>query len=237
MAYSGFRVDAYFRQVVTAELNDRLSHFLPSEARLLDVGCGNGEFIDVARGLGILAEGIDISEAAVRIAVERELSAVAANFLVHAFPSRFHLLTMWDVLEHLRRPADFVKRARELLLPTGGLLIKVPTYGQMNFDLLKAVPDRGPVLLGAPDHMQFFTEKSLSSLLGRSGFRHLYWFEGKDFRKKRPAQSVKQRVARVVQYAVGQMARNRNLYVLATLDAVTADVLKQLKPRRVEHGL
>ena len=84
--------------------------------RLLDVGCGAGQFLDVARARGWAAEGTEISSSAVRFLEER-------GHVVHSCPlpglrvKPYRAITMFEVLEHVRDPWDYLRAARRLLVP------------------------------------------------------------------------------------------------------------------------
>jgi 2-polyprenyl-3-methyl-5-hydroxy-6-metoxy-1,4-benzoquinol methylase len=221
--YAGFRMDEHFNSVVTRELEQRIGAIARPPARLLDVGCGNGEFLAAATRFGYQAKGIDISEGAVALACEKKLDAIAGDFLTQEFGDHYSLVTMWDVLEHLQNPFQFVSRARELLHEQGALVIKVPSYGSANFALLHAAKSRSSVLLGAPDHVQYFTKESLSRLLHRAGFDHLTWFPDMTFRSKRPSRSLRKILARSLQKQIGRLAKNQNLYLMAVKERAAID--------------
>jgi SAM-dependent methyltransferase len=233
--YEGFRVDHRFVQVVSRQLSTRLRHLGPDAAALLDVGCGNGEFLKLAAAAGFRCQGIDVSEAAARLCREKGLRASAGDFLSQPFDAEFHLITMWDVLEHLRSPFDFVLRAHGLLRPGGVLVLKIPSPGPLNFQLLRMLPGRGGALLGAPAHVQYFTERSLPELLKRAGFEELVWFDSLGFRDRgRRTWNPRRLVSRELTSLAGRVARNTNLYALAVKGQLPRDVLSKLSPRRVQ---
>lgn len=110
----------------------RYRRFLPSDtsAAILDAGCGTGEFLQALRSLGYAnAEGVDLSQSQVDVAVARGLPRVtlasAVDYLGQR-PSRYALVTSFSVLEHQTRPELFelLDAIRHGLMP-GGLLIAV----------------------------------------------------------------------------------------------------------------
>lgn len=214
----GFRKDEFFNRVVRQELKDRIGKIASPPSRLLDVGCGNGEFLTAASEHGYTCLGIDVSNDAVEIVKKAGLDAVTCNFLTHSFETKFRVITMWDVMEHLQKPQEFVERARELLEPDGVLILKIPSFGWLNFTILRGFPSKGSVLLGAPGHVQYFTRGSLARLLGRAGFVEAGWFANKKFRSKPPTKSWQRQISRTVQKFTAWVARNSNLYVFVTAD-------------------
>lgn len=213
--YAGFRKDEFFIQTIKDEIANRISQFCAPPAELLDVGCGNGEFLSIAKGMGYHCLGIDISEESRALCERRDLSALAEDFVTYDFGKKFDIVTMWDVMEHLRMPSSFIHKSFKILNQNGVLLLKIPTFGRLNFSILKLFPRRSPVLLSAPDHIQYYSEKSLSTLLGSCGFSEIYWLQNKRFRNARPVGTVKRKIARTVRRLIGELAGNKNAYLIA----------------------
>jgi len=93
--------------------------------RLLDVGCGVGRFLLVARQRGWEAVGLDVAPAAVGRAAATSGATVLQGDLSRTRPdgmAQVDVVTMWDVLEHLVDPVGDLGRARNWLRP-GGLIV------------------------------------------------------------------------------------------------------------------
>lgn len=213
--YAGFRVDPFFaRRIREAVERDLVSRQAPP-ARILDVGCGNGEFMKAASEAGYQVEGIDVSEDAAALCRERGLQAVSGDFLTYGLMGPYDIITMWDVVEHLQQPGAFIARAYELLAPGGYLILKIPGFGRLSFAPVALDSRFAGAILGAPGHVQYFNPASLQTLLTRHAFSSVDWLEHQAFRKRPPARSVRQVVGRLVAQSVNQLAGSRNLYVAA----------------------
>lgn len=226
--YSGFRIDPFFNNVVEREFDQRIERLAPSTGKLLDVGCGNGEFLMLATRRGYDAMGVDISADGVGIARNKGLNAHHLNFLNHSFDEKFSLITMWDVMEHLRQPDLFLRKSLELLSEQGFLLLKIPSFGALNFPFLRLFPRSSSVLLGAPDHIQYYSNQSIAALLSRVGFRHVIWFESRKFRTKPPTNSLKRKLSRGIQTTFARLASNHNIYLCASLHEPARELLDQV---------
>jgi 2-polyprenyl-3-methyl-5-hydroxy-6-metoxy-1,4-benzoquinol methylase len=171
--YAGFREDPVFQRRVREVLATSIAELVPPRARVLDVGCGNGEFLLAAQELGHDVYGLDFSPAAAEACARRGVPAGAGDFLTHNFGLRapFDLVTLWDVCEHLERPLDFAARACEVLAPGGWLVLKVPCFPPRAIRIAARVPRVAGALLGSPAHIQFFRAATLTHLLRRAGFR------------------------------------------------------------------
>jgi len=217
LEYQGYVPDPRFvataRQLVEAEIQRRV----PPPARVLDMGCGAGEFLEIARGLGYQVEGIDISRASAAICNSKGLTARAGDFLTEPFEGKFDLITMWDVVEHLRSPETFFVRARDLLSERGFFFAKVPSFGDLSVRVSSYVPRAAGLLLGAPEHVQYFDLNSLSKLLDRTGFRY-EWLPRVEGGMRTPNRngSVKRRMVRRVRDVIKSRSGDSNLYLLAS---------------------
>ena len=97
--------------------------------RLLDVGCGRGAFLDVARAHGLHTTGLEPASGSAAIAGERHpLISRGVDALTPA-EGQFDLITLWDVLEHLDDPGQSLRSLRPLLSPGGSLAILTPMMG------------------------------------------------------------------------------------------------------------
>lgn len=125
--------------------------------KLLDVGCGDGRFLEAAQGLGWRGHGTEMNPEPPRkrgFIVERAIDATAAH-------GPFEAITFWHSLEHFRDPRAAVKSASTLLAPGGTLLIAVPDAGGFQARASGAHWFH----LDVPRHLFHFTRGSLEQLL------------------------------------------------------------------------
>ncbi len=93
---------------------------------LLDVGCGDGRFLDAAAGRGWRCVGTEIALAAARpLAPEHRVAVASLDAL--ADTEVFDAVTFWDVLEHLVDPGAAVAGAVRRLRPAGILAASMPS--------------------------------------------------------------------------------------------------------------
>jgi len=99
---------------------------LTNKGRLLDVGCGTGELLNIAQKRGWEVWGIDNCPNRIARAKERyDLNNLSVTTLEEAdfHEEEFDTLVMWDIIEHLSRPNQILQKARRLLKKDGLLLI------------------------------------------------------------------------------------------------------------------
>jgi SAM-dependent methyltransferase len=129
--------------------------------RVLDVGCGSGSFLDLAKQAGHEACGIELNGQAA--AKARARGHVVFERLLHELnPAQtggtFDLITLFQVLEHLSDPVGVMKQASAFLKPGGFISIAVPSdegvYRLIPFD-----PHQWP-----PHHVSRWRRKDFAQL-------------------------------------------------------------------------
>lgn len=115
--------------VIAAAIGALLPNFGPSP-RLLEVGCGNGNVLQVLRRLGPQAQlvGMDLFDQGFPHARSRcDCTLVTGDILAPPFPAgAFELIGMFDVLEHIGDDHHALASLHSLLVPGGALVLTVP---------------------------------------------------------------------------------------------------------------
>lgn len=211
--YRGFREDPGFDRALAGYLGRAFAPRLPQGARVLDVGCGNGQFLAAADAAGYRAVGMDVSEAAAEMCRARGLQATAGDFMTMDAGGGFDAVTLWDVVEHLPDPAAFARRAAGLLRPGGWFFMKTPAVGDLSFRVARAAPRLAGTLLQLPAHVQFFTAQSMRSLASASGYAAAEVEHGGGMRTPPPPRNARVRAGRALLRTVDAAAGNGNWYV------------------------
>ncbi|MGH9535732.1 MAG: class I SAM-dependent methyltransferase [Terriglobales bacterium] len=135
--------------------------------RLLDVGCGRGDFLLGMRACGWQVTGLDVSARAVALAQARGLE-VAAGTIERAgwAAGTFAAITFLDSFEHGDQPRAMLAAAGRLLAPGGELLIRFPNFGSLWRQVF------GPYWadIAAPRHRFFYTRAVLRRMVAAAGF-------------------------------------------------------------------
>jgi SAM-dependent methyltransferase len=136
---------------------------------LLDFGCGNGLFLDLAYERGFKCHGVDLAEDAIEAARQKP----SGRHTYHGSPTEipelaaggFDVITMWSVLAHLAEPVKDLATLRSLLGPDGVLLVLTVNAGSL-------VLKRRRTTWGGftPNHLLFSSPETLPLLLERAGF-------------------------------------------------------------------
>jgi 2-polyprenyl-3-methyl-5-hydroxy-6-metoxy-1,4-benzoquinol methylase len=143
-----------------------------SGGRILDVGCGDGFFLNAIKNRGWEVHGLEIAEGAVKRARNKGLQNVIKGTLDNTtYPeNNFDIVRLWSVLEHLHDPVKTLKIAHRILKPGGILILQVPNYKG-------AVPRWAGNKWSAwdvPRHLYHFSHKSMGILLEKTEYQETH---------------------------------------------------------------
>lgn len=137
---------------------------------LLEVGVGQGHLIAVAQEMGYDVSAVELIQAeAQKTADLLELPVVCGDFLHLEEERKVDIITMGDVVEHLQRPVDGLKKAHRLLKDSGVLWLSTPNF-ESSFSKMMKVFD--PMWM-EPYHISYFSRKGLTAILEQVGFELL----------------------------------------------------------------
>jgi SAM-dependent methyltransferase len=151
-------------QNLIRELGSRLPHSISA----LDIGTGEGSFLDRLLELGFSrVRGVEPSAAAIAAASEQ-----ARPLILHGVFDRvsldhelFDLVTCFQTIEHVPDPAELCHEAFEAVIPGGAFLLVCHDRRAL---LNRALRHLSPIM--DVEHLQLFTARSARELLERAGF-------------------------------------------------------------------
>ena len=148
---------------------------LPSGARALDYGCGNGWFANELAEKGFRVTGVDISASGVEVARRSFPRVQFSDDETLAGMEPFDLVTFIEVIAHCFRPAAELGRLFRSLVPGGVFILSTPYHGYWK-NLAMAVTGK---LEGHLDtswegaYVHYFHSTSIARLVEEAGFRNI----------------------------------------------------------------
>lgn len=136
-------------------------HESSNEKKLLDIGCGTGDFLQMAQKHHWEVFGIEPNEQARTIANSKTNQRVFNTEKLESFKTHsFDVITLWHVLEHLPNLEKQVSILKSLLKPHGTLIIAVPNYKSYDASYYKNFW----AAFDVPRHLWHFCKTSISEL-------------------------------------------------------------------------
>jgi SAM-dependent methyltransferase len=137
-----------------------------SPGRLLDVGCGEGGFLESAQARGWTGLGFDYEKRMIALARARGVEVVATDF--ESFcrgraPGEFDAVSLFDVLEHTPEPARLLALLKPLLKEGGHIVITLP-------NARRPIPFRREQHDYPPHHFTRWSPEAMKGFLERNGF-------------------------------------------------------------------
>jgi 2-polyprenyl-3-methyl-5-hydroxy-6-metoxy-1,4-benzoquinol methylase len=157
------------KQATAAHYLDQLAKAGIAAGRLLEVGCGDGDFLVAAARRNFSIEGIDYSIHSCRKAQAKlppatpvhcgEISVLADR------RAAYDLCVACDVIEHVRQPAAFLDTVSDLLRPGGWIFIVTPDFASWTARLMGS-----RWLEFKAEHLFYYTPSTLRQQLAKAGF-------------------------------------------------------------------
>jgi 2-polyprenyl-3-methyl-5-hydroxy-6-metoxy-1,4-benzoquinol methylase len=154
-----------------------VSEMIPAGARsLLDVACGPGSLMSVARQTGLQRFGTDVAREQINYAA-KEYGDSATRFCVSRLPDlpffdeSVDVVTLVEILEHLPAPEVRASLAEvfRLLRPGGTLILTTPNFRSL-WPLLEVVVNRLGGISYAEQHISRFNPTSARQVIEEAGF-------------------------------------------------------------------
>jgi len=141
-SYKDIRADTTIVQInAKNNRNKLLAYGLTKDSKILDFGCGNGEFVEIC---GINCYGVELGE---------HIDERIYNTIEKLPIKKFEFITLWGVLEHINNIKDIMKNLAKYLKKGGYIMITtVDAEGKI------------PYYYKPPEHLTYWTKRSLNVL-------------------------------------------------------------------------
>jgi len=159
---------AAFHPAGNSELHHAVLHLPRTKRgqRLLDVGTGSAKHLTRLVKFGLEVEGIEPDPAAAEAARRSGLNVTVGDFMTHEYKnSIFDFVTMSHVIEHVHEPLEAFRRAFNVLVPGGRLVVSTPNIDSRGHRRY----GRNWSMLDAPRHLTLFDQRTIGILAVKAG--------------------------------------------------------------------
>lgn len=176
----GWLMTRIFREAGTRiRFEDRtLEHGPERPSNVLDVGCGNGDFLTIARSLGWNGYGVEIDPAASSVVRGLGFEIIAAQLpdVDARYSGFFDVVTVGHVIEHVHDPVDLMRHCLRVLRPGGYVWVETPNIDSVGYALYQDCwQDLDP-----PRHLAIFSPSSLRTCMEGGGFERVQFLRPRD---------------------------------------------------------
>jgi SAM-dependent methyltransferase len=168
MEYSDYTADRPALEKNFRQRTKFLKKYLHENAKVLEVGCAYGYFLNMIKGKVAWHKGYDVNKEGIEYAKEElKVNAESSDFLddKEIKNGSLDLVCMWDVMEHFGEPNKHVAKAAKLLKKGGALCFTTGNVGAF------VARKRGEKwrMVHPPTHIYYFNVESSKRLLAKYG--------------------------------------------------------------------
>ena len=143
------------------ELLDRFEAYR-STNRILDIGCGVGYFLDVAKERGWDVYGTEFTDESMKINSAKGFKMNQGKLDANKYESSsFDIVTSFEVIEHIHNPREEITQVKTILRSGGLFYCTTPNFNSLSRWQLK---EKWNVIV-FPEHLSYYTPKSMHQLL------------------------------------------------------------------------
>ncbi len=140
------------------------------KGKILDIGCGVGDFLHTMEQHGWEGTGVEPSEEAKAIAKNRiKAQLLSSEEQENLIDGSFDVITMWHVLEHVDALRWQIQQLYRLCKPGGRIIIALPNYKSYDGQYYKAAWAAYDV----PRHLNHFNEETIIKIFEESHLKHI----------------------------------------------------------------
>ncbi|WP_036157543.1 class I SAM-dependent methyltransferase [Maribacter forsetii] len=141
-----------------------INNYTNQEKKLLDIGCGTGEFLIHAKNKEWKTVGVEVNDQARQKASNKKIDTFKS--LDNLDNQKFDVITLWHVLEHLPNLEDQIIKIKSLLEKNGTLIIAVPNYKSYDAKYYKQYW----AAYDTPRHLWHFSQNSIKTIFAKKNF-------------------------------------------------------------------
>ncbi len=167
--YEGYGRNDYLSPITIKRYHELLDTFekYRKTGRMLDVGCGIGYFLDVAKERGWEVHGTEYTDEAVAICRKKNIPTQQGPLDISNYSeASFDVIASFEVIEHINNPNSEMEKISTLLRSGGLFYCTTPNWSSLSRIMLK----QQWTVIVYPEHLSYYTVSTLKKLTQKHGF-------------------------------------------------------------------
>ncbi len=170
VAYNQYTREDYLSPVTKLRYNqllDQLEKYRKTN-KILDIGCGVGNFLEVAKSRGWEVFGTEYTDKAIDVCSKKGINMHQGKLISEWFDEGgFDIITSFEVIEHINNPIEEVTLIHHLLRSGGLFYFTTPNFNALERLILKDKYN----IISYPEHLSYYTTKTIHYLLSQHQFK------------------------------------------------------------------
>ena len=167
--YKGYGRNDYLSPITIKRYNELLDTFekFRKTNKILDVGCGIGYFLEVAKERGWEVYGTEFTDEAIQICSSKGINMQKGILSTRNYQSEeYDIITSFEVIEHINNPIEELTNFHALLRKGGLVYVTTPNFNSLVRYRLKSDYN----VICYPEHLSYYTPKTLKNVFSSVGF-------------------------------------------------------------------
>ena len=135
--------------------------------KILDIGCGTGDFLNYMQIKKWEISGIEKDEGARKIATEKNNISINRDMLNLKEKNKYDVITMWHVLEHIYDAQTYIEKICKIIKKEGVIVIAVPNSN--SYDAIKYKENW--VAYDLPIHVSHFRKNDIQNIANKNNLK------------------------------------------------------------------
>ena len=136
---------------------------------VLDIGCGNGDFLDAYKKKGIKTFFTEFEDEDLISYLKKNHNYIEGGMLPLS-SKKFDLIILTELIEHTNNPNEIIKNIYNLQTSGGIIYITTPNYKSLE----KKIYKENYTIFRYPEHLSYFTVETLDRLLTQNNYKKIY---------------------------------------------------------------
>lgn len=171
--YNSYKRDNYISPITIKRYNELLDTFekYRKTNNIIDIGCGDGYFLEVAKKRGWNVYGTEYTDAAIDICRKKSITVHQGILKADNYKNNmFDVVTSFEVIEHINNPIEEVKNIKAILRKGGALYITTPNFNSLSRFIL------GPKwnVIEYPEHLSYYTASTITAFFNKNNFEEIF---------------------------------------------------------------